>query len=111
MDANREVINFDKEETCEENINDTIPSNHDFICYQNVEDRVKALYLVVKYMFDGRKGYKYLAVDRGGWKTIAVYPKRFLWEGILSILPLPYNFQIFKASNNISTYFNNHFFI
>ena len=76
----QEDIKFNEHKDSKEPAYKNIPSNVDFVCYQNVENRVKALYLVVKYMFGSDKGYKYLVIDRGGWKTIEIFPNDFLWE-------------------------------
>ena len=80
--VNRPNESLDDHETTGDQNDYNIPSNVDFICYQNVENRIRALLLVAKFFFGADKSYKYFIIDRGNWKTVDVSPSKFLWEGI-----------------------------
>ena len=80
-----------QQEVTKDRINDIIPSNVDFTCYQNVKNRFKAMYLLAKLALGCDKGQKYLVMDRGFWKTLEVYPRQFLWEGMLKSYLKSYN--------------------
>ena len=71
-----------QQEVTKERIHDNIPPNVDFTCYQNVKNQVKALFLLAKLTLGCDMGYRYLVMDRGFWKTIDVYPRQYLWEGM-----------------------------
>ena len=81
-DVNRPNENLDDHEATSDQHDYNIPSNVDFICYQNVKNRVRALFLVAKFFFGADTSYKYFIIDRGNWKTVDVSPSKFLWEGI-----------------------------
>ena len=77
------VMKSNQQEVTTDRFDYNIPSNVDFTCYQNVKNRFKALYLLAKLALGSDKGHRYLVMDRGSRKTLDVYPRQFLWEGIL----------------------------
>ena len=77
-----EFMKSNQQEVTKERTHDNIPPNVDFICYQNVKNQIKALFLLAKLTLGCDEGYRYIVMDRGFWKTMDVCPKLFLWEGM-----------------------------
>ena len=59
----------------------TISTKTDFICFQNVKDRMRALVLLLKLTLDKDREFQHFVIDGGRWDMIKIFPQEFLRNG------------------------------
>ena len=74
-----------------------IPDDIDFLCLQNVNDRLGAILLILQLIFASRGQFRHFVFDGGSWIMKKVHPGNYLTKGTTQILFFHFLFAPFAV--------------